>query len=215
MPSLCVVTGNLRQLSNGLIAQGQVIFELGNIGTGNPITIAGTAIFPSLKCKVHSAADGSFVQALWGNDNISPSNTIYNVTYRDHFGNEVGPIMYSITGASADLDTISAVTSTVPPVIAPAPVANVWIVTTEISDFTASPFRMYLIATGASTITVTLPTAVGISGQPIFLKKLDAGSGIVNILGTIDTLSGYTLVNQNQFVEIVSDNAFYQITSNN
>lgn len=119
MPDTCIVSGNLLQLSNGIIANGQIIFELANIGTGNPITIPSTGIFPALKYMVTSAADGSFTQAIWGNDNISPMNTIYNVTFRDSCGNEVGPIMYSITGATADLNTISAVSSTIPPVLAP------------------------------------------------------------------------------------------------
>lgn len=117
MPSPCTVTGNLLQLSNGIIANGQVIFELANIGTGNPITITGTGIFPALKYAATSQANGSFTLNLWGNDNINPANTIYNVTYRDTLGNEVGPIQYSITGVSANLNTLAASSTTTPPVL--------------------------------------------------------------------------------------------------
>jgi hypothetical protein len=117
MPVPCIVVGNLIQLSNGVIAQGQVIFELANTGVGNPITVIGSGIFPALKYVVYSAADGSFSQALWGNDNINPANTIYNVTYRDNFGNEVGPIQYSITGLTVNLDNLAAVTSVSPPIL--------------------------------------------------------------------------------------------------
>lgn len=118
MPSPCTVTGNLLQLSNGIIANGQVIFELANIGSGNPITITGTGIFPALKYVSTSQANGSFALNLWGNDNISPANTIYNVTYRDNLGNEVGPIQYSITGSSVNLNSAASVSSTSPPVLA-------------------------------------------------------------------------------------------------
>jgi len=119
MPSPCTVSGNLRQLSNGVIANGQVIFELSNIGTGNPLIVSGTGIFPALKYIAQSASDGSFTQAIWGNDNISPSNTIYNVTFRDNSGNEVGPIQYSITGATANLNSLAAAGSTTPPILLP------------------------------------------------------------------------------------------------
>jgi hypothetical protein len=114
-----IVTGNLKALTNGSISQGFVIFQLGNLGTGNPIIVSGTAIFPSLKVITQSAADGSFSQTLWGNDNISPSNTIYNVTFRDLQGNEIGPIQYSLTGSSPNLNTLSAVSNTTPPVLIP------------------------------------------------------------------------------------------------
>jgi hypothetical protein len=117
MPSPCTVTGNLQNLSSGKIAQGTVTFELANIGTGNPLGILGTSLFPVLKQQIQSAPDGSFTTSLWGNDNINPSNTIYNVTYRDSLGNSVGPIQYSIIGASANLNTLVAVNTTSPPVL--------------------------------------------------------------------------------------------------
>jgi len=118
MPSPCLVYGNLQSLSGGAIAQGTVIFELGNIGAGNPIGISGTSLFPNLKYTVQTAGDGSFNVNLWGNDSINPANTIYNVTYRDSFGNEVGPIQYLIQGVACDLNATIPVTSTVPPVLA-------------------------------------------------------------------------------------------------
>jgi hypothetical protein len=113
----CTVIGNLRQLSNGAVAQGTIIFELANIGFGNPITVVSTCIFPSLKYVAQSAGDGSFITEVWGNDNISPANTIYSITYRDIFGNETGPFLYSITGTLFNLNTASVIAGTVPPVL--------------------------------------------------------------------------------------------------
>lgn len=125
MPTPCTVTGTLQTLTSGKIAQGQVIFQLTNIGTGNPLGVSGTSIFPALTYNVFTAGDGTFTTQLWGNDNITPANTLYSVTFRDSFGNEVGPILYSITGSSANLNTITAASGTTPPVILPS-VTGTW-----------------------------------------------------------------------------------------
>jgi len=75
------------------------------------------------------------------------------------------------------------------------------------------------VTTGSSTITLTLPTAVGIKGKPYTLKKVDSGTGSVLIDGagteTIEGLLNYSLVNQWQYVEIYSDNANWKIKGNN
>jgi hypothetical protein len=106
MPIPCTVSGNLQSLTSGQVANGLISFQLINIGTGNAIGISGTSLFPSLKYVVMSAPDGSFSVQVWGNDNITPPNTLYAVTFRDPFGNEVGPIQYNITGASVSLNAL-------------------------------------------------------------------------------------------------------------
>lgn len=83
------------------------------------------------------------------------------------------------------------------------------------SNFTAVVSTFHRVTTSTSVITATLPTPVGISGQSILIKKVDSGSGSVSIAGTIDGVSGYTLVNQNQFVQLTSNNAYFEITDNN
>jgi hypothetical protein len=117
MPTPCTVTGNLQTLSGNLIAQGRVIFQLTNTGSGNPIGVSGTSIIPALTYSALSAADGSFTVQLWGNDVLAPANTLYAVTFRDQQGNQVGPILYSIIGASANLNTLVATSTVVPPVL--------------------------------------------------------------------------------------------------
>jgi len=104
-------------LTSGIIAQGRVIFQLANIGTGNPVGITGTSIIPNLKYTAMTAQDGTFSIPLWGNDNINPANTVYSVTFRDFLGNELGPVFYSITGTLANLNSLTAVSATVPPVL--------------------------------------------------------------------------------------------------
>lgn len=117
MPTPCSVSGTLQTLTSGRIAQGKVIFQLTNTGTGNPIGVSGTSIIPALTYTVMTAQDGSFAVSLWGNDNISPSNTLYAVTFRDFQGNEIGPILYSITGASVSLNSLAVSSGTIPPVL--------------------------------------------------------------------------------------------------
>lgn len=117
MPTPCSVSGTLQTLTGGLIAQGKVIFQLTNIGTGNPIGVSGTSLIPALTYTVMTGQNGAFAVNLWGNDNINPSNTLYAVTFRDFQGNEVGPILYSIVGGSANLNSLSAVSTTTPPVL--------------------------------------------------------------------------------------------------
>lgn len=219
-PVQCVVTGTLQSLTGGKIAQGFVIFELGNIGIGNPVGVIATSLFPLLKQTVQSAPDGSFTTLLWGNDVINPANTIYNVTYRDSIGNAVGPVQYSIVGATANLNILVAVGTTLPPVllVGIAPIGFV-IISTSINFTAVLPGNYYFVTTGAGTIIATLPTAVGIAGQTVVIKKVDAGVGTVvltpNGAQKIDGLSTFTLSAQFQYMGLVSDGANWQIFTRN
>jgi hypothetical protein len=140
VPSPCTVTGNLQNLSAGKISQGIVIFELANIGTGNPLGIIGTSLFPLLRYQIQSAPDGSFTTSFRGNDSINPVNTIYdNVTYRDSLGNSVGPLQYSIIGASANLNTLVAATTTSPPVLTVGSGFTLLMIPPLVVPFSATP----------------------------------------------------------------------------
>lgn len=65
------------------------------------------------------------------------------------------------------------------------------------------------VTTGASAITITLPTSVGIQGQVYKIMKVDAGAGAVTVATTASqTINGSTthiLSNQWQFVEVTAD----------
>jgi hypothetical protein len=104
------VSGTLQTLSGGIIAQGKVFFQLSNIAsttagnTGIP-RVSGTGIFPNTQFVVMTDQSGNFSIALWGNDSITPAGTVYNVTFRDYLNNEIGPIVFTITGATFNLNT--------------------------------------------------------------------------------------------------------------
>lgn len=121
MPTPCIVTGNLQTLSSGQINAGAVRFQLSNIGTGNPVGIIGTSLIPQLVQTFATDNTGAFSCSIWGNDNINPANTVYLVTFLDGLGNSVGPIQYSLTGASVNLNTAVAGNTTSPPVLIGGP----------------------------------------------------------------------------------------------
>lgn len=218
MPSPCTVTGNLIQLSNGIIANGQVIFELANIGSGNPITITGTGIFPALKYSARSQANGSFTLNLWGNDNINPANTIYNVTYRDYSGNEIGPIQYSITGSVQNLNNLAAVSSVSPPVLFSIP--NSARFTASGTSLVSGDFVLTGWGSGASITAIhgsdmahryTITAGTGPSGSPtiqltyhdgtwtnapVVIANMSGGTGTISDLGVVQTATTYTLTYQ-------------------
>ncbi len=105
MPTQATVTGNLQTLTGGAIPQGQLTFELINITPGQMPQVSGTSILPVLRKVVQTAPDGSFTVSLWGNDNITPPVTLYNITLSDGLGTYLGPLTFSITGGSANLNS--------------------------------------------------------------------------------------------------------------
>jgi hypothetical protein len=159
----CFVSGNLWTLSGGAIPQGTIVFELSNIGIGNPTGVIGTCLFPNLKYTVQSAGNGSFTTYLWGNDVINPANTIYNVTYRDSLGNEIGPIQYAITGTAFNLNAAIPINNISPPILYniaasinfqnPINLGGVVNGTNVTFTFPRSPGINYLITVGGAILT--------------------------------------------------------------
>ncbi len=86
-----------------------------------------------------------------------------------------------------------------------------------VAKSTGSPYtaletdHVLLITTGASDYTINLPTAVGISGKPYKIKKVDSGVGkvIIDASGTetIDGALTLNLITQHDFADLVSDGA--------
>lgn len=116
-PVPCVVTGNLDTLLGGNASFGSIDFVLGNLGTGTVPRVIGTGIFPALRQTVQSDEFGHIETTLWGNDNIDPANSIYFLTFRDAQRNEVGQVIFSITGTSFNLNTAAAVNTILPPIL--------------------------------------------------------------------------------------------------
>ena len=95
----------------------------------------------------------------------------------------------------------------------------------NVSTVTADPApavvgTMYLVNTSAGPITITLPTAVGISGKSIVIQKNTSDTNIVIVQTTSSqTINGnappLNLLGKGDAVTITSDNANWQIQSDN
>jgi hypothetical protein len=209
----------LNQLTSGLIGQGKVVFQLSNTGTGNPVGVPGTSVLPQLTYTAVSSNNGTFSISLWGNDVINPANTLYSVTFFDYSGNSMGPVLYSIIGTTANLNTLAVVSMSIPPVFVTS--GNLaFNNSSQNANFSVVALAtVYRVTTGGSTITCTLPTAVGIPGQTVIVKKIDAGAGTVVVTPTggqtIDGLATFTLSAQYQYIGMESDGANWSIFTRN
>lgn len=93
--------------------------------------------------------------------------------------------------------------------------------TSASGDLVLDTTHDYIRATGGSGagITITLPTAVGITGKPYRIKKIDSGVGPVVIATTssqnIDGQTTYVLANQNQYVKVESNGTDWDIIGQN
>lgn len=73
-----------------------------------------------------------------------------------------------------------------------------------------------LVTTGAADLTRTLPAAATWTNKRVTLKKMDSGAGSVIIAGTVDgDAGGYELVNQNQYVTLLSDGTDISVIGGN
>lgn len=69
-------------------------------------------------------------------------------------------------------------------------------------------------ATGGSLgIVRTLPSAVGKAGKIFHVTKVDSGAGSVTVAGVIN--ADYVLVNQDQYVGVLSDGTNWRVVINN
>lgn len=79
----------------------------------------------------------------------------------------------------------------------------------------SSPFQnglVSLISASGGAVNISVPSAVGKSGQQATWKKTDSSSNPVTLTGQLfDGQSTYALAGQNEFVTIVSDNVNWQV----
>ena len=76
-----------------------------------------------------------------------------------------------------------------------------------------------LFTTGSSALAGTLPTAVGIAGKTLILKKVDAGTGAVTVGTTssqmMDADHTFLLSTQWQRLKVFSDGSNWQVSGSN
>ena len=86
---------------------------------------------------------------------------------------------------------------------------------TSTTPYSASINEAIKVDATSGNIVVDLPTAVGLSGKHIFIKKMDASSNTVTLDGngteTIDNDATYVISSKNESVSIMSDGANWLI----
>jgi hypothetical protein len=73
------------------------------------------------------------------------------------------------------------------------------------------PETVYRVATGGSPLTFTLPTPASVTGKIFTIKKVDGGSGYVNVVGPIDGQSSYFVINQFAVVRLISNGGSFDV----
>jgi hypothetical protein len=164
---------------------------------------------------------------IWANDELNPAGTFYSLTVMDSGGGVVyGPENFTISGGSPiNLNNI------IPSGSGGGGgggggggSVNVqdsvqFISTTQAVGFLAATNTLIELTGGGAGITITLPSAVGVSGQTMRLVRIDAAAGAVTVNTTGgQTISGranWSLTNQWQYAQLESDNANWIVTAFN
>jgi hypothetical protein len=160
---------------------------------------------------------------IWANDELNPIGTFYALTVMDSGGGVIyGPEFFSISGASPiNLNNIvpvggggggggGGVSVNIQDSVQ-------FISTTQAVGFLSAINTLILATAGGAGITLTLPSAVGVSGQTFRIKMIDTGAGgvTINTTGgqTIDGALTNVLTNRNQIVQLESDNTNWRIVA--
>lgn len=88
--------------------------------------------------------------------------------------------------------------------------------TSKTANYTATTYdSIILVSASGGSVTITLPTAVGIKGKEFTIKKTDSSANIVTVDGngseTIDGDTTRDLALQYEAIDIISDNASWWI----
>jgi hypothetical protein len=159
---------------------------------------------------------------IWANDELNPVGTFYALTVMDSGGGVIyGPEFFNISGASPiNLNNIVPVGGGAGGgggVSVNLQDSVQFISTTQAVGFLSAINTLILATAGAPGITLTLPSAVGVSGQTFRIKMIDTGAGgvTINTTGgqTIDGALTNVLTNRNQIVQLESDNANWRIVA--
>ena len=89
-------------------------------------------------------------------------------------------------------------------------------VTTKTSNYTLTTTDYFVLVNATSgAVTITLPTAAGISGREFVIKKIDSSSNVVTVDGggaeTIDGTTTFDLEYQDESINIISNNTNWYI----
>lgn len=119
----CTLTGTLTD-TQGNTLQAVVTLTLCNFGA-SPALISGSNLFAQLQISVTSATNGTFSIPFYGNSQISPAGTYYNVTIQpvganQSFNLSTLDIPYQfLASGTFDISTLQPMTSYPNPIVSP------------------------------------------------------------------------------------------------
>lgn len=105
-----ILSGKLKDLT-GAANAGRLTFTLCNFGDTPPL-VQDTAVLADITQTVQAAADGSFSVALWGNDQLAPAGTFYQVEIDAAEGAQVMVASYLFNSGTFDLSSVAPLDTT-------------------------------------------------------------------------------------------------------
>ena len=103
--SLSTVTGNAKNLVGASAGGGTITFNISNYS--GPIYVTGTGVVVPIVVQGSVKSDGSFSVGVYGNDTLSPANTLYDVKIVVNGG--TFEALYSITGSTFNINSATPV----------------------------------------------------------------------------------------------------------
>jgi hypothetical protein len=117
------ITGKLEDLAGNNNA-GKLIWTLQNFADFPP-RVSGTMMLTPVRITTQAAADGTFSQVLWGNYQLTPSNTFYQCEIQGADGSQVVVAAFQFnSGGSFDLSTMVPISGSSPPIFIPTAVTS-------------------------------------------------------------------------------------------
>lgn len=214
------ITGSWQDPSGAAIAYGILSLKL----SSDAVVVATSQIAPrNIQFTLDSTGAIPAATQIWANDELNPSSTFYALAILEQGGGVVyGPEYFTIAGASPiNLNTlVPAGSGSGGGGISVDFADSVQSLSSSQTIGFLGAFNTLVLATaGAPGITLTLPSAVGNSGQTVRLVMVDMGVGgvTINTTGgqTVSGRSNYALTNQWQYVQVESTNVNWVITANN
>lgn len=182
---MCTVTGNIKSLTGGALANGTIVFTLTSYPAGSlPRVLGSNSLFPT-SVTVTTDGSGNFSVVIPGNDTIDPASTQYNVTIIGS-QNQIGPVTFSLIGSSANLNSAPATLPFTPAI--PSTILN------QNNTWTGNQvFQALVTFSGGLSVgrIVTTPLTVTFSATPTF----DCSQASIFIITLTGNVTSSTLAN--------------------
>ena len=210
LPATVVRTSRLITSGSGLTGGGDLSADRTLVvGAGTGITVNADDVALTIPVAVTSGGTG---QTSYTNGQLLIGNTTGNTLAKATITGTTNQVVVTNGASSITLSTPQDIATTSSPTFAGLLLAIANKTTTY--SITSSDYFITADATSAA-FTITLPTAVGKTGQMFCVKKTDASNNAVTIgttsSQTIDGATTYLLRTKYEMVRVISDNANWHL----